>query len=194
MTRVSRHPNPGPGLPRPNARIRFLAFPRRLEEPGRKPPCPERGSSRPMKSEPSGVADLTVCDQELIHIPGSIQPLGLLLALSVPDLRVTHASRNVDEWLGRAADDLIGVGLGDVLGFEIDRTLRACLPNVVAGRAPLSVARAALGVAGRARTFDVIVHRADDSLILELEPVPPDPAGEPSSRDIEWLSRDMLVR
>jgi light-regulated signal transduction histidine kinase (bacteriophytochrome) len=51
--------------------------------------------------------DLSACDREPIHIPGSIQPHGILLALS-PERRVVHASANVVDALGVAADEILG--------------------------------------------------------------------------------------
>ena len=49
---------------------------------------------------PFGQADLTNCERELIHLSGSVQPHGLLLVLSEPDLIVVQASSNVDALLG----------------------------------------------------------------------------------------------
>jgi hypothetical protein len=44
--------------------------------------------------------DLTTCDREPIHIPGAIQPHGILFALSGPDLHVKAVSANVADHLG----------------------------------------------------------------------------------------------
>lgn len=44
--------------------------------------------------------DLSACDKEAIHDPELIQPFGALLALEMPDLRVTRASENIE--IGRA--------------------------------------------------------------------------------------------
>ena len=45
---------------------------------------------------PSGLSDASLesCDQEPIHIPGSIQPHGFLLGFGGPDLRLHYASAN----------------------------------------------------------------------------------------------------
>ena len=43
--------------------------------------------------------DLTNCDREPIHIPGSIQPFGFLLGLQ-SDFTVCMASENVADYLG----------------------------------------------------------------------------------------------
>src|ERR671911_626284 len=44
--------------------------------------------------------DLTACEREPIHIPGSIQPHGVLLAVRLSDRAVTYASANAAEAFG----------------------------------------------------------------------------------------------
>lgn len=44
--------------------------------------------------------DLTNCDREQIHIPGSIQPHGILLAVNEKDPTVLQVSSNVKSILG----------------------------------------------------------------------------------------------
>ena len=41
------------------------------------------------------MVDLTNCDREPIHIPGSIQPHGVLLVMTEPELVVIQVSENV---------------------------------------------------------------------------------------------------
>ena len=45
------------------------------------------------------MVDLTDCDREPIHIPGTIQPYGVLLALAEPALTVAQVSENVGDHL-----------------------------------------------------------------------------------------------
>ena len=49
---------------------------------------------------PFGMADVTNCDREQIHIPGSIQPHGCLLALEPGDLRILHVGGDTLGLLG----------------------------------------------------------------------------------------------
>ncbi|MDF1729821.1 MAG: hypothetical protein P1U53_18955, partial [Sulfitobacter sp.] len=58
------------------------------------------------------------CASEPIHIPGSIQPHGLLLTLSEPALEVLQASSNLSGALGLDAQRLSGQALASVLGSE----------------------------------------------------------------------------
>jgi light-regulated signal transduction histidine kinase (bacteriophytochrome) len=57
--------------------------------------------------------DLSVCDREPIHIPGAIQPHGVLLALS-GDLQVRRTAGDLRALLGFDGDPL-GQQLGDLI-------------------------------------------------------------------------------
>ncbi len=49
------------------------------------------------------VVDLTNCDREPIHIPGSVQPHGALLAVDPKTLRVRSGRRRYEPALGSGA-------------------------------------------------------------------------------------------
>lgn len=76
---------------------------------------------------PALALDLSTCDREPIHIPGSIQPHGFLLALNPADHTIVQASENVERFLGRRLDQVLGHTLSDVLPAKDDgeRLLRA---------------------------------------------------------------------
>jgi chemotaxis family two-component system sensor kinase Cph1 len=63
-------------------------------------------------------ADLDNCASEPIHVPGAIQPHGVLIAVTEPDLTIAVVSANIDEWFGIGASDTLGLGLADVIGKE----------------------------------------------------------------------------
>ncbi|NEK95285.1 histidine kinase, partial [Modestobacter muralis] len=65
---------------------------------------------------PGTPVDLTNCEREPIHVPGSIQPRGVLLAVSEPDMVVRQVSRNLADVVGVAWDDALGRPLAEVLG------------------------------------------------------------------------------
>ena len=58
------------------------------------------------------------CANEPIHIPGSIQPHGLLLTLSEPALEILQTSTNLNAALGLGPEPPSGRTLGEVLGEE----------------------------------------------------------------------------
>ena len=74
--------------------------------------------------------DLTNCDREPIHIPGSIQQHGAMLVCTPNDMQITHASANAARFIGRPNPTLIGVDLADALGQTIVHDLRNVLSAV----------------------------------------------------------------
>ncbi|KQS66104.1 SpoIIE family protein phosphatase [Modestobacter sp. Leaf380] len=65
---------------------------------------------------PGTPVDVTNCEREPIHVPGSIQPRGVLIAVSEPDLVVEQASANLVDVVGIEWADALGRPLADVLG------------------------------------------------------------------------------
>ncbi|MEI8165077.1 MAG: ATP-binding protein [Chloroflexales bacterium] len=112
--------------------------------------------------------DLTNCDREPIHIPGSIQPHGVLFALTEPALTIIQVSANTFPLLGRHPRDLLGQPLSTLLAPEQLAYLRECLAHEQVDANPLYTLTLALS--GGAQVFDVITHRVGELLILELEP------------------------
>jgi chemotaxis family two-component system sensor kinase Cph1 len=64
--------------------------------------------------------ELTVsnCEKEAIHIPGLIQPFGLLLCLSESGLRIDQVSSNVEKEIGRSVDSLLGQPLSTLISVR----------------------------------------------------------------------------
>jgi light-regulated signal transduction histidine kinase (bacteriophytochrome)/CheY-like chemotaxis protein len=120
--------------------------------------------------------DLTNCDREPIHIPGSIQPHGCLLACDATGAAVVRHSANAAEMLGAPAE-INGLRLDEVIGGEAAHTLR----NALATSDDPSRAALRMGVrVNEAGAFDVSVHRVDASVIIEFQP-----AAEHSDQPLE---------
>lgn len=108
--------------------------------------------------------DLTNCDREPIHIPGAIQPHGVLLALREPGLIATQASANISSLLGHEAMRVLGKPLSSVLAADSAEIVRqAAEQKNLSELNPLR-----LIVGGRA--CDGVLHRHQGVLILEIEP------------------------
>ena len=60
-----------------------------------------------MQTDNGTAVDLTNCDREPIHLLGSVQPFGFLLAVSSSTWCVTLTSSNVFLWLGFLGADLL---------------------------------------------------------------------------------------
>ncbi|PTL81887.1 histidine kinase [Vitiosangium sp. GDMCC 1.1324] len=110
---------------------------------------------------PISEADLSQCEREPIHLLGGIQPHGVLLAFSEPDLTVKVVSANTQEMLGRPPEALLGRPLGEVLPpSSLAILTRALLPP--------TPERVRIEAAGR--FFVGLLHRSDGLGVLELEP------------------------
>lgn len=125
--------------------------------------------------EPIQQADLTACDREPIHIPGSIQPHGVLLVVDPASRAIVAAAGDVEgvlapDWLGADLVALIGDGIRDAI---------AALP---AGPGATMVAPPVDVAGGR---HDVTIHRSGEWLLVELEPA--DAAPRSGGELLGWL-------
>ena len=117
------------------------------------------------------MADLTDCDREPIHIPGTIQPHGVLLVLAEPALSVAQVSDNVGQHLSLDVGDILGRPLATIIDAASVEAVRESL------RDERWYETNPLRIQANGVPFDGIVHRRDGAAILELEsnPAPPTP-------------------
>ena len=128
--------------------------------------------------------DLTNCDREPIHIPGSIQPHGCLLACDMGAVTVLRHSENCARIIG-VEGDLNGRSLPDVIGNQAAHNIRNALSRTQEG------ARSSLlfgELLPNGHRYDIAVHRFKGNAIIELEP-----AEEEIAQPLE-LTRAMLGR
>jgi light-regulated signal transduction histidine kinase (bacteriophytochrome) len=109
--------------------------------------------------------DLALCDREPIHIPQAIQPQGALLIARADGSRVSHASVNLCDILGVAAEDAIGRPLGRVLGEEATSALLPRGPQAAG-----EVGQTFSYVTGSGQPLELRSHRSGASLCIDLEP------------------------
>ena len=112
-------------------------------------------------------ADLLSCESEPIHIPGAIQPHGLLLVADAASLDVVGGAGAIEK---RLVSDWSGEPLSRLLGQDVAGQVAASPPDV--RTLPLEAR-----VAGRSEYFDAVMHRAGSHLLVELEPSPGPPTG-----------------
>ncbi|RCJ21747.1 cyanobacterial phytochrome A [Nostoc sp. ATCC 43529] len=112
--------------------------------------------------------DLTNCDREPIHIPGYIQPHGVLLALQEPELTILQCSNNTYSLIGIEPEYLLNQPLSNFLESEQINFLKDCL-----SQDDLELVNP-LEIIIKARIenlhYDAIMHRINKILVLELEP------------------------
>ncbi|WP_138760245.1 SpoIIE family protein phosphatase [Modestobacter altitudinis] len=131
---------------------------------------------------PGEPVDLTNCEREPIHVPGSIQPRGVLLAVSEPDMVVRQVSRNLADVVGTAWDDALGRPLAEVVGMVPAQAIArsASAFGDLRERNPVELV---LDCDGTPCPVDAILHRAThhgtapvggqpagSTLVVELEP------------------------
>ncbi|KOP67358.1 phytochrome Cph1 [Bacillus sp. FJAT-18019] len=132
----------------------------------------------------SGEADLTNCEKEPIHIPGMIQPHGVLLSVFQDDNKsVAQCSRNTEDLLGIPPDELLGRPLEFLFGGE----QVALVFGAEFKEDPLKLHYVDLRieVRGEPRPFCGILHESEGMVILELEPVFAEEG--PNINDFEWV-------
>jgi light-regulated signal transduction histidine kinase (bacteriophytochrome) len=113
--------------------------------------------------------DLTTCDREPIHIPGAIQPHGVLLALD-ERMRVAAASTNTDRHLGVPADALVGRPLDEAVGATTAEAVLALVDRAEPGEPARVVLDTGRGDLDQ-RLADVLTHQSGEHLVVEIEPV-----------------------
>lgn len=107
------------------------------------------------------------CAREPIHLIGSIQPVGVLLAVEPDQLRILVASENLHSLFPFNAAEAIGKPLHELLGAEQVAWLQAQqLEPVWSGPKIWSLS---LTRAGQLRTYDAQVFRSGASLVIEIE-------------------------
>lgn len=111
-----------------------------------------------------GQADLSNCEREQIHLANSIQPHGVLLLVSEPDLVMVQASANAAAFLC-VPDGVLGKPLG-ALGGNLAQRVAAHLGDPI-DQIPVAVRCRVDTLGGE---LDGSLHRpAGGGLILELE-------------------------
>ena len=113
--------------------------------------------------------DLTNCDREPIRVPGAVQPYGVLVAMTEPDLVIRQVSANSVDLLGRAPEALLGARFPDVVLGEIGEALLAAADTGgdPAEHFPLSTT---ILLGGVELPVDVVMHRSGGMLVVEVEP------------------------
>ncbi|HEX3861098.1 MAG TPA: HWE histidine kinase domain-containing protein [Stellaceae bacterium] len=126
--------------------------------------------------------DLTNCDREPIHIPGSIQPHGAMLVCDPEMARLIFASRNAATVIGRAETLRRGMLLEEVLGDVLSHDLRNAAAKVI--RPELAPVLLGVRLPAAAGLFDVRIHRHEEWSFIEIEPCVDEGLGAVKALDV----------
>jgi light-regulated signal transduction histidine kinase (bacteriophytochrome) len=120
-------------------------------------------------------ASIDNCDREPIHIPGSIQPSGALVAFEPAAGSILHASTNLGRWLPLGDLPVKGRALSDLLGEP------ACqrVTQAMTGRAGGPVRHEVVDLParpddGQPHALEGLVHSHRGVCFLEIEPAAAD--------------------
>src|SRR4028118_1266148 len=111
--------------------------------------------------------DLNNCYEEPIHIPGSIQPHGILLVLKEPNLQILQVSNNTIDLLGIPPEELLNKELQDLIGIKQINNINQCLSENFESVNPIKLS---IPNKDKIYLFDGVIHRSDTFVILDLEP------------------------
>ncbi len=111
--------------------------------------------------------DLTNCDREPIHIPGSVQPFGALLAL-LSDFTIAIASTNTQTHFGIAHADLLRRPIAEVFCADAVHKIRGRIDYLSGADAVERIFGVVLQDGGK--PFDLAIHFSGAYLIIEAEP------------------------
>lgn len=128
------------------------------------------------------IVNLKNCDQEPIHIPGSIQPHGFLMGIDLQTLNTSFCSGNAEDFIGVSHLQLLGRHVTDIFGQEIEGILEES-KQFTDGRSKL------LHILFNGRQLELSIHAHAGHFILESESYPD--AGE-EKHDLFTLSKEFL--
>jgi chemotaxis family two-component system sensor kinase Cph1 len=111
------------------------------------------------------IVNLTNCEQEPIHIPGSIQPHGFLLGLKGDELAIDFCSGNISGFTGLIHTEVLGRTFNDVFGSGAVLQFN----DYVKQGLMLSSTLLQLSLAGS--DYLCTLHKSSDIYVLEAEPV-----------------------
>ncbi|NMG11439.1 ATP-binding protein [Brasilonema sp. UFV-L1] len=103
---------------------------------------------------------------ESICFSGLIQPHGILLVLSHPELTLLFVSANIKDYLGITPDSLLSQPLNRLLDDQFVEAIRQSLVEID-GVSPIKLQER---ISVNECSFDSLLHRTEGVIILELEP------------------------
>jgi len=112
-----------------------------------------------------GIVNLTNCEQEPIHIPGSIQPHGFLLGLAKQTLDIEFCSGNTFDFIGLEYNNLLSRSFSNLFGEDAKKELLEYISK------KLMLSSTLLRIRLFDKEFLCTVHLSNETYILEAEPV-----------------------
>lgn len=116
------------------------------------------------------MAGIQACENEPIHQSGGIQPIGVLLILNAADYKLIQVSANSPTLLGKAPQDLLGQKFESVVAPTIAAAVLTWHSQSLS--VFLAPIRFALNNGEATIPVDIVAHRIDHTIQVEILPVP----------------------
>ncbi|MBD0387679.1 MAG: GAF domain-containing protein [Nostoc sp. C3-bin3] len=137
----------------------------------------------------SQAVDLLNFNDELLHIPGLIQPHGILFVLNEPDLKILQVSNNTVEILGIPPQELINKKLKTLIKPDKIDSINQYLSEDFESGNQIKIS---IETQDLIRVFDCTIHRSDTFVILEIEPIVSEESLD--FRDFHYLIKKTLPK
>jgi two-component system, chemotaxis family, sensor kinase Cph1 len=110
------------------------------------------------------VQNITNCESEPIHIPGSIQPYGFLLGISPTDHTIHYCSENCEEYLNASVKEILGNNIAAFFNKEeIENFTKYFQSGTMEMSRPFVFLLKGIG-------YNCTTHTSGQYIILEFEP------------------------
>lgn len=110
------------------------------------------------------IVNLENCEQEPIHIPGSIQPHGFLVAVTTDQFIIDYCSENTAEYTSIGYSLLLGRTFGNAFGIDNEKALKKYIAD------GLTLSSTPLTLDINEQKFLCTVHKSGDVYVVEGEP------------------------
>ena len=120
-----------------------------------------------LQSFTTGEVSLTNCDREAIHLLGHIQPHGILIVITEPELKIVQISENTTSFFDIPASSLINQPLQKLFPqSQIDILVPLLIQENLELVNPIKLTAQ---INNKKHLFECVVHRSDGLLVLEIE-------------------------
>ncbi len=110
-------------------------------------------------------------DRQPLNLVAAIQPHGVLLAVNPTDWTIVQTSNNTQQYFNRSPSQLLGQPLSQLLGDAQVEEIAQCTSNREEHSHHLHLYPIAAEIpTEKAPTFNGILHRSGEAIVLELEP------------------------
>ena len=112
------------------------------------------------------IVNLTNCESEPIHIPGTIQPHGFLIGIKKQDYLIDFCSANSADYIGLKPEQLLGKNFTDIFpDIQASQISGQIADSYIDSPKPFVASKNGV-------SYNTTVHLSGETLVLELEPFP----------------------